>query len=83
VPSHRSLVEIFKPGDPVPKSGIYRVTHAGHHYDHEVTCLSGISFPECRQCGERVRFSLIISAHDIHRHVHFYSQAVEPAGLAQ
>ena len=32
----------FKPGDAVPHSGIYRVTHDPlHAQDHEVTCLFG------------------------------------------
>ena len=74
---HRSLVGSFKPGDEIPRSGIYRVTHAGHHYDHEVTCLSGQPFPLCHQCGDRVRFTLIIGAHDIRRHVHFYPQPLQ------
>jgi hypothetical protein len=68
---HRAPVELFQPGDEIPKSGIYRVRHCGHHHDHEVTCISGDIFPTCRECHGRVRFSLIIAAHAIERHLHF------------
>jgi hypothetical protein len=63
-------VQMYRPGEEVPKSGIYKVSHCGHHHDHEVTCLSGEPFPECQQCGGMVQFSLLIAAHDLHRHTH-------------
>ena len=66
-------VQMYRPGDRVPKSGIYKVSHLGHHHDHEVTCVSGEQFPRCHQCGEQVRFSLLIAAHAIGRHMHFFS----------
>ena len=65
-------VQMFRPGEDVPKSGIYKVSHCGHHHDHEVTCFSGERFPECHQCGDGVRFSLLIAAHAVWRHMHFY-----------
>ncbi len=49
------LRDTFKPGDRVPDSGLYWV----HHYQHRLAHLARIryqSFPECAQCGERVRF---------------------------
>jgi hypothetical protein len=64
--------QTYHPGEDVPMSGIYKVTHRGHHHDHEVTCLSGEKFPECHQCQGQVRFNLLIAAHAIHRHTHFY-----------
>jgi len=70
--SHSVLFQLYCPGQEVPKSGIYRVTHHGHHHDHEVTCVSGEHFPECQQCKHRVRFSLILAAHAVWRHVHFH-----------
>ena len=69
-----SELRTFHPGDEVPMSGIYKVTHRGHHHDHEVTCRSGEQFPECRQCRDQVRFSLLIAAHAIDRHIHFYRE---------
>ena len=65
-------VQEYRPGEQVPKSGIYKVSHSGHHHDHEVTCVSGEEFPPCHQCGEQVRFSLLIAAHAVQRHAHFY-----------
>ena len=45
----------FKPGDAVPHSGIYRVTHdPTHAQEHEVTCLFGKRFPSCRGCDQPV-----------------------------
>lgn len=66
-------VEIHRPGEEVPKSGIYKVSHRAHHHDHEVTCVSGEQFPRCHQCGDMVRFTLLIAAHDVHRHAHFHA----------
>jgi hypothetical protein len=41
----------YKPGDVVPKSGIYRVTHDPKHAAaHEVTCIEGRRFPPCKGC---------------------------------
>lgn len=66
-------VQMYRPGQEVPKSGIYKVSHRGHHHDHEVTCVSGDKFPRCQQCGEQVRFALLIAAHAVRRHTHFFA----------
>ena len=55
--------ELYKPGDAVPETGIYDVTHAdldGHEHapPHPVTALRGTFFPPCRACQEHVRFRL-------------------------
>ena len=65
-------VQMFRPGEEVPKSWIYKVSHKGHHHDHEVTCVSGDQFPSCHHCGDQVRFSLLIAAHAVLRHTHFF-----------
>lgn len=47
--------DTFKPGDAVPDRGLYWV----HHYQHRLAHLAKIgyvSFPECVQCSDRVRF---------------------------
>lgn len=49
--------KVFKPGDPVPDSGIYRVIHT-HQLMHQATLLEGTIFPMCRKCEKAVRFSL-------------------------
>jgi hypothetical protein len=42
----------FKPGDMVPNSGIYRVTHTSDHEPvHTVTLLGGNTFPRCHGCS--------------------------------
>lgn len=57
------------PGDAVPYSGIYQVTHEKAHVpDHDVTCVSGRLFPHCAQCGSGVRFKLAQAARLIDKH---------------
>lgn len=48
----------YRPGDLVPESGVYRVTHDAHRLMHEATLLAGDRFPLCRQCKVSVRFEL-------------------------
>jgi hypothetical protein len=58
--------DIFKPGDEVPHSGIYRVLHDTQHtQEHEVTCVDGKHFPPCNHCGHHVRFVLERAAQHI------------------
>ena len=42
----------FKPGQIVPESGIYRITHDPQHagMPHEVTVIKGRRFPTGRHC---------------------------------
>jgi hypothetical protein len=53
---------VFAPGESVPQSGIYRVTHDEHREDHPVQALTGEVFPECRKCRRNVRFRLWMEA---------------------
>jgi hypothetical protein len=48
----------LRPGEIVPKAGIYRVLHAGHRSPHEVALRVGDILPICRICGESLRFEL-------------------------
>ena len=48
----------FQPGERVPESGVYRVTHEEHRLMHDATLLGGDRFPVCRQCAKQVRFEL-------------------------
>jgi hypothetical protein len=60
---------IFKPGDTVEASGIYKVTHDTRHAEeHEVTCVYGKKFPPCNHCGHKVRFVLVRPAKHIEKH---------------
>lgn len=49
----------FRPGQKVPRSGIYRVVHDKAHAEpHDVTCVFGEPFPPCHGCGSGVRLLL-------------------------
>lgn len=52
----------FRPGDDVPLSGIYLVSHQAHREAHEAVVLQRGVFPNCRECGARVRYRLLRSA---------------------
>jgi len=60
----------YKPGERVPKSGIYRVTHDKDHTEHEVTAIEGKKFPPCRTC-KHVGYKLIKPAVHLHDHPHY------------
>lgn len=51
---------LFKPGEVVPTGGIYLVVHKGHRDMHEVSLSADEKFPACRECGNRVRFELLL-----------------------
>ena len=68
----RTILAIFKPGDDVPRSGVYRVIHANQHAKpHEVTCVYSDRFPPCRDCRQDVRFVLVRPAQHVASHEHF------------
>ena len=55
----------FRAGEPIPKSGIYRVFHVGHRVSHEVTLLRGELFPRCEECGNAAHFELVRAANSL------------------
>jgi len=59
----------YKPGQKVPRSGIYKVNHDGRrHLDsHEVTAVKGEPFPPC-QCGQGLTYSLVRAARHLNEH---------------
>lgn len=64
--------DVFKPGETVPRSGIYRVVHDTiHSEEHEVTCVYGKRFPPCNHCGHSVRFALVYPAQHIEHNENF------------
>lgn len=66
------MTDVYKPGDTVPASGIYKVIHDPQHaQEHEVTCVKGEVFPPCNGCGLRPRFTAVRLAHHIKNHEHF------------
>ncbi len=46
----------YKPGEKIPKAGIYKAVHVEHRQPHEVSLKKDEKFPACRQCGARVSF---------------------------
>lgn len=66
------MATVYKPGDTVPKSGIYKVTHDKNHADeHEVTVVYGKKFPPCNHCGKHPRFTLVRRAQHIDSNENF------------
>ena len=66
----------FKPGDKVPKSGIYDVTHDkidgdDHALPHQMTLITDRVFPTCRGCHDGVRYRHHQAVEHIDTHDHF------------
>jgi hypothetical protein len=53
---------IYKPGELVPKAGIYKVSHAQHRLPHKATFKARERFPACNKCDKLVRFELLVPA---------------------
>jgi hypothetical protein len=69
------MSEQFGPGQKVPRSGVYRVTHdSDHAVPHDVTCIFGKTFPPCVHCGEAPRFTLVRYAKDVESEDNFTGQ---------
>lgn len=61
----------YKPGEKVPASGIYTVTHDSSHLEsHDVTCIKDKPFPPCNDCAHP-RFKLKYKARHIGDHPSF------------
>src|SRR5690349_25092543 len=57
------MAQEYRPGQVVPESGVYRITHDPQHADgpHEVTVIKGRRFPTCRHC-KGISFELVHAA---------------------
>ncbi|HEV7552367.1 MAG TPA: YjzC family protein [Candidatus Angelobacter sp.] len=55
---------LYKPGQVVPKAGIYKVLHAEHRSPHRATFKAGDRFPPCSTCEAGVRFELMFAAEE-------------------
>jgi hypothetical protein len=53
---------VYRTGDAVPESGIYRVSHGSHRLPHEVTLLQHQTFPRCCKCATLVVFEPVALA---------------------
>lgn len=66
-----SKERIYRTGELIPASGIYRVVHLEHRLPHEVTLLKDEQFPRCAKCASAVTFELLQAAQmerDVFRH---------------
>lgn len=54
--------KLYKPGQVVPKAGIYKVVHAEHRMPHKAAFKARDKFPACGKCASRVRFELLMAA---------------------
>jgi len=71
-----NIGDIFRPGQSVPASGIYKVIHDPRHaQEHEVTCVYGKVFPPCRGC-QHPRFVLVRTAHHVETQEFFKSNVL-------
>ena len=50
---------LYKPGDRVRHSGVYRVMHADGTPPTQVVMLSDETAVACSKCGDKVRFRLV------------------------
>jgi hypothetical protein len=67
--------EIYRPGDKVPHTGIYDVSHGSFHAPrHQVTCVGGGHFPTCKHCGHAARFQLNVVAVMVEQDNNFQSK---------
>ena len=53
---------MFRTGQKVPESGIYRVIHSEHRLPHEVTLIKDSEFPRCSKCQGHVTFEVVAVA---------------------
>jgi hypothetical protein len=53
---------MYRTGQAVPESGIYRISHGEHRLPHEVTLLKDQLFPRCCKCAELVVFEPVALA---------------------
>ena len=77
------MAQQFRPGQIVPQSGVYRITHDPQHADmpHEVTVIQGRRFPTCRHC-KGISFELVHAAKHVGEidHLHDAEQGAAAAG---
>jgi hypothetical protein len=75
-----TVAQEYRPGEIVPQSGIYTITHDPAHADmpHEVTAIKGRRFPTCRHC-KGITFELAHAARHVGE-IDNLEEAHAPAG---
>jgi hypothetical protein len=56
--------KLYKPGQVVPKAGIYKLVHAEHRLPHKASFKAHDKFPACGKCASKVPFKLLLAAGD-------------------
>lgn len=51
-----------RPGETVETAGVYRVYHHAHRLPHSVFIPAGTKLPQCRRCGDKVEFGLLLAS---------------------
>jgi hypothetical protein len=74
------MAQEYQPGQIVPQSGVYTITHDPVHPDmpHQVTVIKGCHFPTCRH-RKGISFHLAHAAKHVSEIDHF-EEAPAPAG---
>jgi hypothetical protein len=73
----------FKPSQRVPHAGLYAICHADEERATVVFTKDEI-FPQCRQCGEKVRYKLLHAAPHISEDPDFAESAGDnPASVTE
>jgi len=74
------VAQQYRPGEIVPQSGIYTITHDPAHADmpDEVTVIKGRRFPTCRHCKD-ISFELAHAAKHVGKIDHL-EEAHAPVG---
>ncbi len=63
------MPNIFRAGEKVPTTGVYKVVHSRQHVEaHYITALQGDTFPLCLECSDNVRFEVALSAVHVNAH---------------
>jgi hypothetical protein len=79
--TEQTMAQEYKPGQIVPQSGVYRITHDPQHADmpHEVTVIKGRRFPTCRHC-KGISFEIVYAAKHVDEISHLHEEAPIGAG---
>lgn len=69
------MAQEFHPGQIVPESGIYKITHDTQRAasEHEVTVIKGRRFPTCRHC-KGISFELMHKAKHVAEIPHMHEE---------
>jgi hypothetical protein len=70
-----SVEKLYRSGQIVPQTGLYRVVHYQHRLPHDVVMTKGEVFPCCNKCGTRVSFSTSNTAEPLHSDQDFALEA--------